>query len=464
MGIRWARGSIGVALGLLAVLALVALSGCGGGGSSSSSSSSSTPEESTTAASPENEESTGEGEESTAFDQSDVEWGEKYAGYKAGKVDPKLKPVTFGFANEQGAQQSFPEITEAAENAVNFVNEELGGIEGHELKLVTCFVQTEEDGQKCGVQFVNNPEVNLVIAGLLVLGGESLYSTIKNKLVAIGGSGPGSLADVNTPGVYFLGPGFGLLTAEAYFITERLKAQSVAILYQENPAGKGAFAAASEAFENGGSKVEVKAVPVSDTATAPEVTAAVQASGATGADVIMPFVTESQCESLYDALKQLAVEAPVVAADSCGNYPLAEHVNPAEPELPDGWYWSNFGYSPWVEGSRFTTYKKIMAPSGTKATYTYNAVPAIASVMGAVRGVSEAGVEDISTANLEKTMEGFTGPVPLVASAVKCGFSTTFVSQCLNTAGISGWSEGKMTDEALVNFETGKITAPEPEE
>jgi branched-chain amino acid transport system substrate-binding protein len=462
MGTRWARGSICVALGLLAVLALVALSGCGGGGSSSSSSSSSTPEETTTAANPETEESTGEGEESTAFDQSDVEWGEKYAGYKASKVDPKLKPVTIGFTNLQGGQQSFPEITESVEEAVKFVNEELGGIEGHELKLVTCFVQTEEDGQKCGVQFVNDPEVDLVMGGLLVLGGESLYSTIRHKLVAFTSS-PGSLADVTSPGVYFLGSGFGLLTAESYFVAERLKAKSVAILYQENPAGKAAFAAAAEVFEKGG-EVEVKAVPVSNTATAPEVTAAVQASGATNAGAIMPLVTEEQCESLYDALKQLAVETPVVAAYSCGNYPLAEHVNPDHPELPDGWYWSNFGYSQWVEGTRFATYKKIMAPTGTKNTYTYFGVPAVANVMGIVRAVSETGVENITTANLEKTMESFTGPVPLMASPVKCGFSTTFVSQCSDTAGISGWSEGKMHDEALVNVETGKITAPEPEE
>src|SRR5438093_7293253 len=52
-----------------------------------------------------------------------------YVGGKAGKANPKLKPVVIGWVNLQGGQVEIgPNATPAAEIAVKYVNDSLGGI------------------------------------------------------------------------------------------------------------------------------------------------------------------------------------------------------------------------------------------------------------------------------------------------------------------------------------------------
>src|SRR5690242_10172827 len=61
---------------------------------------------------------------------------------KAGKANPKLSPVEIGWVNLQGGQVEIgPNATPAAELAVRYVNDSLGGIGGHPLKLKECFIR-----------------------------------------------------------------------------------------------------------------------------------------------------------------------------------------------------------------------------------------------------------------------------------------------------------------------------------
>src|SRR5688500_7170890 len=58
----------------------------------------------------------------------------KFVGGKAGKANPRLKPVVIGWVNQQGGQAEIgPLATPAAEIAVRLVNDSLGGINGHPL-------------------------------------------------------------------------------------------------------------------------------------------------------------------------------------------------------------------------------------------------------------------------------------------------------------------------------------------
>src|SRR5262245_31231256 len=103
---------------LLATLA-VTLSACGG---SSSSGGGTTEAEST----------------EPAAETVDNTYALKYTGGKEGKADSSLPPVTIGYINQEGGVPSFPEATQGMEAAVDYVNEELGGIEGHPLALKKC--------------------------------------------------------------------------------------------------------------------------------------------------------------------------------------------------------------------------------------------------------------------------------------------------------------------------------------
>ena len=76
----------------------------------------------------------------------------EYSGGKAGKADMSKKPIKIGWVNNQGGSVAAVGLssTEAAEWAVKYVNENLGGIGGRPLKLVKCFVKnSEEEGLGC---------------------------------------------------------------------------------------------------------------------------------------------------------------------------------------------------------------------------------------------------------------------------------------------------------------------------
>src|SRR3954447_26950556 len=73
---------------------------------------------------------------------------QSFVGGTAGKADASQSPFVVGFVNDEGGVPSFREGSAAADAAVKFVNEKLGGVGGHPLKLKKCLVSgSEEQGQ-----------------------------------------------------------------------------------------------------------------------------------------------------------------------------------------------------------------------------------------------------------------------------------------------------------------------------
>ncbi len=69
--------------------------------------------------------------------------------------DPSLPPVVVGFHNLEGGSYSIPESRIGFEKGVEYVNSQLGGINGHELKVEYCNLDvTPESAIDCANQFV----------------------------------------------------------------------------------------------------------------------------------------------------------------------------------------------------------------------------------------------------------------------------------------------------------------------
>jgi branched-chain amino acid transport system substrate-binding protein len=78
------------------------------------------------------------------------------------KADSSMSPVLVGFHNIEGGAISLPEIRQGFESGINYVNEELGGINGHPVKIESCKTDvTPESSVNCANQFV---EKNVVMA------------------------------------------------------------------------------------------------------------------------------------------------------------------------------------------------------------------------------------------------------------------------------------------------------------
>src|SRR3954469_8614216 len=134
---------------VMAAGAMIGVAACGGDNSSSSSS--------TTAAGTTAAPTSAAGNAAPA-----AGGGEVTTTVAPQKADPSKPPVVVGFHSLEGGALSLPEIRQAFESGMNYVNEELGGINGRPMKAEICKIDVPpESSVNCANQFV---EKNVVVA------------------------------------------------------------------------------------------------------------------------------------------------------------------------------------------------------------------------------------------------------------------------------------------------------------
>ena len=237
------------------------------------------------------------------------DWALTYTGGTAGKADQKKSPVVIGYVNQQGGVPAFPEATQGLDAAVKYVNGELGGIQGHPVKIESCFVIANEDGQKCGTRLANDENVKLVITGAMTVGNQALYSIVAPKKPVMVAN-PVVTADFLTAGTYAYTPGGpGVVQGMAVFAGKYLKnIHKVAVVYGDSEAEVfGAESLLVPKLKSYGI-TDITLQKISDAPTAPDVQNALTAAGADSADVVIPIVTVQGCIATYDALKSLGIK------------------------------------------------------------------------------------------------------------------------------------------------------------
>ena len=97
-----------------------------------------------------------------------------YAAYVGGSgpADASLEPIKIGYISQEGGPVEVgPTNDDGVEIGVEFINEQAGGIGGHPIELVTCYIaSTEEEGQQCGQQMANDEGIVAVIEGPVAVG------------------------------------------------------------------------------------------------------------------------------------------------------------------------------------------------------------------------------------------------------------------------------------------------------
>jgi branched-chain amino acid transport system substrate-binding protein len=138
---RYRKGRRSAFLGIC-VLAVAAVAAAGCSSSSSSSSGATTP---TSAAATSGSASPSSSSSQGGLGPAAVTDYLSYVGGKAGPANNSLAPVQIGFVNQQGGQQVIgADATTGSQMAVKYINTELGGVGGHPLQLVTCFIASAE--------------------------------------------------------------------------------------------------------------------------------------------------------------------------------------------------------------------------------------------------------------------------------------------------------------------------------
>lgn len=377
------------------------------------------------------------------------DWALRYTGGTAGPADTKKSPIKVGYINQEGGAPAFPEASTGIDAAVAYINRELGGAKGHPVVLEKCVVQSEEDGQKCGTQMANDPEVKFVIEGVLTVGNKAIYSVLGGRKPIMEAS-PSTSDDLTAKGAYSYTPGGpGTIAGMAQFVAEQLPdVRRVAVLYADNPAGK---ASAEQFLKPQLQKLgvtDVKLVGVADTATGPDVAAAIQAAGGRQADTLLSFLTVPGCMATYDALQSLGITPRVVATGLCFGTPMTKHMRDvgSEDQVPDGWYFTNFGYSYFTpdEASGMATYvAKVKQYAPKNAEYTGFAGYTFANLMTAMKFVNEIGPDRLTSEAMAKAIESFEGPMMMVAGPIECGYSPVFAALCGSQIGVEQYKDGR---------------------
>ncbi len=387
------------------------------------------------------------------------QWALDYTGGRAGPADDTLEPIVIGYVNQEGSVPAFPEATAGTEAAVEYVNRELGGIGGHPLQLKTCAVQAEEDGQKCGTEMVNDAKVQVVLTGVLTAGNDSLYKVVVPKLPVIVGN-PVANPDFLTQGIDAFTPGSpGVIQGLAVFIAKVLSTpdkpvETVAVVYGDNEGAKTAVNVLFNPVLNQLGITDIKAVPVPDTATAPDLQAALQAAGAQDADVVVPLVIAPLCIATYDALKAAGISPTVVTTGLCYGTSMTQHLKDVgDPgDVPDGWYFGGYGYSYFMpdEASGMTTYlAKVRQYGGEDVEYTGFAGPQFGNVLTLAKFLNAIGPDSVTGDAIKAQVDAFSGPMMMTAGAMTCGeVSPIFPSLCGAEMGIQQYVGGEWVSVA----------------
>ncbi len=403
-------------LAAIAVASLAAAGCSSGSGSSSSSSSSpapasSAPASSAPAASPTSTNGGLGAQSVTNYLQ--------YVGGKAGPANTSLPPVYIGFVNQQGGPTTVgPLATAGAQMAVNYANAELGGVDGHPIKLVTCFIASaEEEGTVCAQKFLANKSVDVIEMGGVAIGVQSFYSTLAGAKPVIDGVAATPIDSVQHNVVILFGDVTHILPPFGTYARDVLHAKTAALVYPSDNAGIAEGAAAvKQGLLAAGIKVTAVGYPESQT----DLTSVLEAAGAPTADVVIPYTDSAGCVNLAKSLVTLGITNPkkILSAPLCLNgqviagfgdfphwtYAIASSLygDPTDPGMP--------------------AYEAVAAKYSTPADAPdpWNIVD-FGQTLTTIKVMNEVGYANLSPSAILAKAKAFTGPQALGAPSLSCG-------------------------------------------
>ena len=358
-----------------------------------------------------------------------------YAGGKAGAADPSLSTIKVGYVNQEGGPIEIgPTNDDGAEIAAKYINEKAGGIGGHPVELVKCYIaSTEEEGQQCGQQLANDPDVVAVLLGAVAVGAEPLYAALGDKPV-IGGVSVNAV-DINQPnaGVLYGGAQY-ILAPYATFARDTLHAKSAALVYSEGPGTELPAAGQASAFTTAG--IPIKSV--SYAADTGDLTIPLQAAGATTADVVMPVINPNDCVKFENAIKQLNIpDEKVLASPICLTPSTIEGLG----DFPKWIYAIASSQTFDTTDPAVPPYQQILKDQGQDKLIGDPWVNVgFGQMLTLAKWMNAAGPDNLTPDNIVKQMKAFNGPLVLGSPVIKCGKYTEAPGVCNDHTQFYQWN------------------------
>ncbi len=223
-------------------------------------------------------------------------------------------PYVFGLINDETGQVTFPESRQAEIAGANYVNNYLGGINGHPIKLVDCIGDgTTPTSARCASELVaKHPVAILGAADTGTPAAEAVYA--RAKLAYLGGI-PFTPVEQNAPNsVQFWSISLGDNAAAAVYAVKTLGAKKVAVLYFDNSQGKVAGLGIIPPTLKAAGATSVKTIGVPP--ASPDPSAQVASAIASHPDAIYVDIPNN-CGVVLKDIKSLGYTGKILGIDPC---------------------------------------------------------------------------------------------------------------------------------------------------
>ena len=420
----------GYAAAALAAVALAAV-GCSSSSSSSSSSATASGGASSSSAPSSSSSAVSTASGSGGLGAQSVTNYLSYVGGKSGAASSSLPPVTIGYLNEQGdANPPGALASSGAELAVSYINKELGGVDGHPLKLDTCFTTTEAQGGTCADQFLANKSLPLVATGGVAVGAQTFFNTIAGKIPVIDGVAVTPFDAVAKNTVILFGDSTHVLGPLGTYATTVLHAKTASVIYPQTAGISPGALAIQAGLKAAGVTVTMAPYPVSDT----NLTSVLAAAHASTADMVIPYADATDCVNLAKALTQQGITdaKKIVSAPLC----LSSTVIQGLGDFPK-WTYS-------IASSLFGDTTDPGMPAYEAVTTAFKVGPSTASdpweivnfgeILTIDKLLNQVGYANITQSSVLAAAQAFKGPQALGAPSLDCGQFTDAPAVCNDQA------------------------------
>jgi ABC-type branched-subunit amino acid transport system substrate-binding protein len=401
-----------VLFALFAALLVIGVAvGCGDDDSSSDSASGGT----SGGASTTSEDAAKSGDQTVSAGVSDYA---DYVGAKSsGAADSSKAPITIGWVNQEGGPTDVgPGSTKGADLAVKYLNEKLGGIDGHPVKLFKCFTSTsEEQGQTCGQKMVNNKDVKVIGMGAVAIGDQSLVATIDGAKPMVTSVAIGAADAKNKNGYGLFGDGIRVSGPFATYASKVVGAKKVSVVWPELPG----INESSQAIVDGAKKLGMDVKSVAWNPNATDLVGPLTAAGAQTADVIILNSDPKGCVNLYKALQSLKIDTPVVSEPLCIN----EQVSKAIGDFPQWTYGIASTLASDMADPTAQAYAKVVKEMGVPAQYSQDVwIPtSFHEMLTIFQWMNKIGPDNITEETVAEQAKAFKGPQAWGAPTIQCG-------------------------------------------
>lgn len=283
-------------------------------------------------------------------------------------------PIVIGMINQDtGAAGAFPELTLGVKTAVEFINTELNGVDGHPIELVTCNTNFSPDlSQSCAQEMVAK-KAAAVVGGIDIWG--TGITTLENNGIPYIGGIPVSFEAARSPVSFqFSGGLWGAVLGMGKYAMTDVHAKKIAIIY-------GDFGPITDAAELGKKVLEQKGAEVTlipTSAVTPDMVGAINQTAQADPDAVIALTADSGCKPTMVTAAQLKLDAPMLYTGACAAPKIIDSVGSAadgaifnleadlDPKNPDNVlylsiaerYGAKFGYE--AQGAGTVSFRAMM--------------------------------------------------------------------------------------------------------